>query len=266
MSHLVSVGWLYENRADKRMVVLDASLAHPQKSGTHCIPESRFFDLENTFSDKLSDLPNTMVAKDTFTIGTRKLGISTSSVIVVYDNKGIYSSPRVWWMFRSMGHQNVFVLDGGLPEWKRKGFAVSDKHSNPEFEGDFVPTPVEGMFCNGLAVLSAMSSSIIVDVRSRERFAGLVEETREGLRKGHIPSSVNLPFEHFIVDGKLRAMAQIRSLFGAEEHDSLIFSCGSGVTACIGALAAAEAGFKNVAVYDGSWSEWGKDSEDFPIA
>ncbi|RZJ71019.1 sulfurtransferase [Flavobacterium sp.] len=260
---LVSVEWLRKNSHDPKLVILDGSFGNPiEKSDSEnkIIPNAIFFDLDKTFSDTTSDLPHTMVSEQKFTDEVQKLGIDDDSKIVVYDNKGIYASPRVWWMFRSMGFENVCVLDGGLPEWERVGFDVSDGHKTPGSKGNFVPEFNPDFFADKVQVKKAIleNTSEIVDARHPNRFNGLEDEPRKGLRRGHIPSAKNLYFNDCLCDGKLKPTSELRQIFSKIDSEKpTIFSCGSGVTACITAFAAYICGFEKLSVYDGSWAEWG---------
>ena len=262
---LVSADWLNEHKNDPKLIILDASPATTASSnGTRypnlTIPNARFFDLKNVFSDNTSKFPNTFPSVEQFETGCRSLGIDRTSKIVVYDNLGIYTSPRVWWMFRTMGHQEVAVLNGGLTAWIAAGHDTSSHHLNVTTNGDFSANFNQ----NGLADIDFIEANLdrtdhlIVDARSRNRFLGIAKEPRAGLRSGHIPNSVNVPFESVLDHGKLKSKEELTAIFHASEidHRPLIFSCGSGITACIVLLAAHEVLPNETSVYDGSWTEW----------
>lgn len=262
---LVSADWLYSNLNDPKLIVLDASLANPVAKNTDdtidVIPNAVFFDLEQRFSDLDSDLPHTMVSESKFNQEARLLGIDHESTVVIYDNKGVYSSARVWWMFRSMGFENVFVLDGGLIEWKNCGFRTITQHRNAEKTGNFSGISKSGYFVSRSDVefLIAQKTAQVLDLRHPNRFNGLEDEPRKGLVRGNIPTSINMHFAEFTNGARMKSPGELTALLGDFPKDTnLIFSCGSGVTACIGALAATIAGYASVSVYDGSWSEWGK--------
>lgn len=267
---LVAVEWLHGNRNNPDLIILDASIKNPiakqeQQGEKGFIPDSVFFDLENNFSDLSSPLPHMMPTVEKFSTEARKLGINNKSIIVVYDDAGIYSSARVWWMFRSMGHEQVYVLNGGLPEWRNAGYEVSPGHKLPKGAGDFTARFNADYFSDKSAVLKAINDpdKRIIDARSAERFTGMADEPRPGLRKGHIPNSINIPFQSLLKDNKLLHSESVEKIFEktATKDKHLIFSCGSGVTACVDALAATVAGYPLISVYDGSWSEWGIPSE-----
>jgi thiosulfate/3-mercaptopyruvate sulfurtransferase len=208
-----------------------------------------------------------MPAAEFFTDEMQKLGINKDSAIVVYDSVGIYSSPRAWWMFRAMGHDQVTVLDGGLPAWIHAGFeTVTQLKKRPGQRGDFVSHPQPQAFVDSNDVLKALHDEDfrVLDARSSNRFHGLEEEPREGLRRGHMPNAINIPFANVLEGGVLKSRSSLRSIFDQYKNKKMIFSCGSGVTACILALAAEQAGYKDLSVYDGSWSEWGLASSNLP--
>ena len=276
-SPLVSVQWLANNLDAENIVILDASM---KPVGVTSNPDSveepsyikgaRRFDFDNEIRDKNTDLPHMMPSPEFFTEEMQKLGVDKDSAIVVYDRVGVYSSPRAWWMFRAMGHGQIAVLDGGLPAWKKAGFAIEEQPEKiAERRGNFVARPQSELFCDASHVLKALSDPryAVLDARSNGRFNGTEPEPRAGLRPGHIPNSINLPYAHIVVDGYVLPVTKLDSVFSKliKKEQKLIFSCGSGVTACITALAAELAGYSNIAVYDGSWSEWGLPSSGLPV-
>ncbi len=272
---LVSVNWLNQQFENPDIIILDASLTKPSSSSSDNstteiqISGSRFIDIDNKFSDRSSNLPHTMLSEKDFTREAQKLGINNSSTIIIYDNLGVYSSPRVWWMFRSMGHKNVAVLDGGLPEWVQAGFPTESKNISPTVKGDFLADYQTNFFKNTSDILDSINDSkyIVVDARSEGRFEGNEPEPRPGLCGGHIPNSINFHFEDALGDHKMLTKNELVRQFENREifNERLIFSCGSGLTACIVALAAQIIGQKDISVYDGSWSEWGRPGE-YPVA
>lgn len=261
---IVSVNWLQENINNPELIILDAVLDTPPHDLQ--IIGARTFDIKNKFSDTSTSLPNTLPKPEVFAAEARKIGINKHSKIVVYDTKGIYSSPRAWYLFKSMGHENVWVLDGGFPAWTKEGLATEKVGAKSFREGDFEAHFKSEMFKNKFQILHNVTSkeAIVIDARSSDRFNAEIEEPREGLRSGHIPNSVNLPFSQVIKDGHFLPKEELRHILPHQDQP-LYFSCGSGITACID-LIAYELISSNTpkAVYDGSWTEWGQD-HDLPI-
>lgn len=265
LSPLVAADWLGRRLGDPGLVVLDASVgAHRDAPGG--IPDARLFDIDGALSDHSSPLPHTMPGPDRFTEEMRRLGLDDDSTVVVYDAVGIYSSARAWWMLRAMGCDRVAVLDGGLPAWEAAGLPVESGRRTPTpRRGSFTARPRPGWFVGGDEVAAALNdpASAVLDARSRDRFSGDAPEPRPGLRGGHMPGAVNLPFGEVQVEGLMRPAAELAEILtgltGGRER--LVLSCGSGVTACVLALAATLAGYPESAVYDGSWSEWGMPSD-----
>jgi thiosulfate/3-mercaptopyruvate sulfurtransferase len=247
------------------LVILDATMnkVTDNNSGptTIQIPNARFFDIKSIFSDTSNPFPNAVPSEDHFTRETQKLGINKDSAIVVYDNKGIYSSARVWWLFRAFSHDNVAVLDGGMPEWLKWNYITEPKQNHKSQTGDFIAkfNPEYFKFFEDIKAGKDDKDTLILDARSSDRFYGRVTEPREGLRSGNIPNSRSLPYTELINENKLKDKNEMISIFNKFDTSKkeLIFSCGSGITACILALGAELAGLKEISVYDGSWTEYG---------
>jgi len=267
-SPLVSTDWLAEHLDAPDVRVADASWYLPQANrdakaeyaAAH-IPGAVFFDIDD-LSDETSALPHMLAPAPKFASRLRKLGLGDGNLIVVYDGAGIYSSPRAWWMLRSMGHRDVAVLDGGLPKWRREGRPVEDMLAHP-YPRHFTPRQNHALSRNlgqMLDVLRARSAQI-VDARSAPRFAGREQEPRPGVRPGHIPGSVNVPYTDLTgPEGTLKSGADLKSLFetrGVDLSKPIVTTCGSGITAATEMLALEVAGANDVALYDGSWAEWG---------
>lgn len=261
----MSVDWLADHLEAHNLVILDASLP---KAGMGedtltdlMIRNGRFMDLKNQWARKKAQFPNTMLSPGDFEEAARSLGINNNSAIVAYDQHGIYSSARAWYMFRAMGHENIAVLDGGLPAWESKGFPVEVKAAYTGREGDFKSKPRPGYFVDYKQVLAGLEDprSLVLDARASDRFFARVEEPRPGLRSGHIPNSFSLPFGDLQADGCMKDRDSLMAIFSerTSEDQTLVFSCGSGITACVLALGASLAERDKIAVYDGSWTEWG---------
>lgn len=274
LSPLVSTQWLADKMASPDVVVVNAWLppvgqpdVPPEYPQGH-IPGAVFFDV-NAISDKTSELPHMLPPAHVFSSMMRQMGIGDGQTIVVYDGVGLYSAARVWWMFRAMGVTQVFVLDGGLPKWKAEGRPIEDGAPAPRGERHFTARLNNGLVADLDKVAQALrSGQQVLDARSRGRFAGRDPEPRAGLRSGHMPGALNLPFTELMEDGRLKPADDLAAAFdaaGIDRSRPVITSCGSGVTAAILSLALAITGHDRSAVYDGSWTEWGG-REDMPLA
>ena len=273
---LVSTDWLAEHLGDPGLVVLDGSWHMPADGrdakaeyGAAHIPGAVFFDID-AISDHASPLPHMLPPPQDFATAVRRLGVDAGSTLVVYDSVGVFSAPRVWWSFRAMGHAKVFVLDGGLRKWVAEGHPVEAGWREPE-HGEFKAHPAADLLADAEAVRAALASGAaqVVDARSAMRFRGEAPEPRPGLRAGHMPGARNVPWSQVVAaDGTLAAPAQLMAAFesaGVDPAEAIITTCGSGISASILALALARLGRDDVAVYDGSWSEWGAQG-DTPVA
>ena len=256
---VVSAGWLATHLEQPRLVLLDASLT-PERHEIQ-LPRTRIFDFDKKICDRTSELPHMMPTPDLFQEEVRKLGINQDSVIVTYDRSGVYSSPRARLMFKAMGHDHIAVLDGGLPAWLKAGLPTQPVSPPPAVAGDFLAKSRPGIFCDADQVMAALLDKrhAVIDARSEKRFHGHESEPRPGLRGGHMPNALNLPFARVQTQGQMRPCQEIEEIFSSlvDRKQKLILTCGSGVTACILALAAELAGYTEITVYDGSWSEWG---------
>lgn len=251
-------------------VILDATwLAFRQLGESYAhfvtthIPGARFFDLEICRKQE-TDLPNMLPTPEFFADYVQGLGVNRDNTVILYDQVGVYSAPRVWWMFRYFGHDRVRVLDGGLPAFLRAG-GVGESGPEPMIErGNFDARPRFELLCSlaGMRERSQQANAAILDCRSPQRFRGTVTETRPGLKNGHIPHSKNWFYENLLAtDGMMLSPpalhAQLLALGIDPNRKDIALTCGSGITACIGALALARLGNFSAAVYDGSWAEWG---------
>lgn len=272
---LVTADWLIENLDDPDVIVLDASptsnianieIKHPDVQ----IVGARHFNLKDHFSDKDSDLPNMMPSADAFTKASKTIGINANSKIVIYDNLGVYSSPRAWWMLKVMGHETVAVLDGGLEAWIASGGETEIRSNRTYPQGDFVACLDVTAIKNSTQLLQNLTSKdfAVVDARSEGRFKAEIPEPRATSRSGCIPGSHNLPYQDLFQDGKFLPKQALKARFNQMNlgEGPLVFSCGSGLTACIVLLGATLVLDNELAIYDGSWSEWGDVDRAFPIA
>jgi thiosulfate/3-mercaptopyruvate sulfurtransferase len=271
---IVSTDWLSANINHPNLVILDATIPKvtaknsQQKGATIQIKGARFFDLKNKFRDLSNELPNTIPSADFFTQSAQELGICKDSMIVVYDKMGIYSSPRAWWLFRLMGHQQVAVLDGGFPAWQAAGLETEQTKPYTGERGDFEADFQADMVCFTEDIIQSIQreNELVLDARSHGRFTATEAEPRAGLRGGHIPNSESLPFSKIVQNGKFLSKEKLSELFDVSKNKNkqVMFSCGSGITACVLALGAEIAGLEDTKVYDGSWTEWAL-REDLPI-
>ena len=194
-----------------------------------------------------------------FATAARRLGVSSGSTVVVYDSVGLFSAPRVWWEFRAMGHEAIFVLDGGLPRWIEEGRLIETGWPAPE-HGDFKAHLRPDLIRDLETVSMALGTGgQVLDARPSARFIGETPEPRPGLRSGHMPGATSLPFPSMVEDGSLANASRLKEIMAANGIDPAkptIATCGSGVSAAVIALALARLG-NDAAIYDGSWSEWG---------
>ena len=265
---LVSTEWLAAHLSDPKVRVVDATYHLPTAKRdpraeyvAEHIPGAAFFDVDG-ISDPTVDLPHMIPKPADFAAAISALGIGNDHHVICYDSYGLMSAARAWWMFRLYGHDRVSVLDGGLPKWKREGRPVSNKPVAPAkstFTAQFRPDLVRSKA--DVKANLARKSAQVLDARSAGRFAGKDPEPRAGLRGGHIPDSCNLPYNQLVgSDSTVLPAAELRAKFagaGIDPARPVITSCGSGVTACVLLLGLHLIGADKVAVYDGSWSEWG---------
>jgi thiosulfate/3-mercaptopyruvate sulfurtransferase len=274
---LVDTAWLASHLDAPDLVILDGSLHLPtakrdpkaEYEAAH-IPGALFFDIDD-ISDETSSLPHMLPSTVKFASRMKKMGIGDGARIVVYDSEGLWSAARVWWMFRVMGHRDVAVLNGGLKKWRAEGRPLTEEPPRARTSRHFTPRLIAELVRDKddmLALLTTKSSQI-VDARAAARFEGTAPEPRAGLRSGHIPGSRSVPISSLLnADGTLKSDAELTALFaaaGVDPRAPIVATCGSGVTACAVALALAQIGHPNTAIYDGSWTEWGDANAGTPV-
>jgi thiosulfate/3-mercaptopyruvate sulfurtransferase len=268
MHDLVSTEWLAEALGAPDLMVFDATKYLPNepfdgmtKYREAHIPGARFFDID-VVADPDTSLPHMAPTAGRFARLMGDMGISNATRVVFYDQKGLQSSARGWWLMKLFGHEKAAVLDGGLPKWLAEGRATESGDAKPaapsSYTPDFRADLVRGI--GDVKRIIAEGGALILDARAKGRFDGTAPEPRPGLPSGHMPGAKSVPFNELLnADFTMKDAAALRARFaaaGADGSKPVVTSCGTGVTACILALGLKQAGLGDAAIYDGSWTEW----------
>ncbi len=266
--YFVTPQWLFEHHDDQDLVIVDVSAPMPtqdidyhQRYLERHIPGAHFFDLDE-IADKTTSLPHMLPSDTLFSETLTQLGISNNTTVILYDIGNLFSAPRGWWTFTTLGCHKVRILAGGLQAWIESGFPLEqgDVTSIPALT-PFVVKRHDQRCVNQQQVLNNITTKQrqIVDARSADRFYGRAPEPRPGLRGGHIPESKNVPWDLLVTNGQLKENAQLKQIFEQADVDlsqPIIVTCGSGMSAAILFLALAILGCQDIALYDGSWAQW----------
>jgi thiosulfate/3-mercaptopyruvate sulfurtransferase len=274
MNPLVTPTWLAARLEDPNTIILDATLppvgvTPPIDTRAHYlaqrIPGAIFFDIE-ALSDHSTPLPHMLPTAEAFSRSMSALGVADTATIVVYEQQGVFSAPRAWWMLRTMGAENVYLLDGGLRAWIDSGFPTDANHL-PTDPGPVRQAPAtfhaslqsEAVIDHSQLKDRLANHQQVLDARSAARFNGTAPEPRPGLSSGHMPGATNIPFTELITDGRLKPADELRQYFSTKNvdlHQPITTTCGSGVTAAVIALSLEVVGAQSVTLYDGSWAEY----------
>ncbi|WAH51892.1 3-mercaptopyruvate sulfurtransferase [Pseudescherichia vulneris] len=274
-SFFVAADWLIEHGDSPDVQIIDARMApvgqehrdmRAEYRAGH-LPGAVFFDIE-ALSDHTSPLPHMMPRPEAFAVAMRELGIGSDKHLVIYDEGDLFSAPRAWWMLKTFGVEQVSILAGGLAGWQRDELPLQQGDvtlPEAEFDAHFDADRVKRL--TDVLLISHEKTAQLVDARPAPRFNGEADEPRPGLKRGHIPGALNVPWGELVFEGELKTTDELSAVFarqGVDLNKPIVVSCGSGVTAAVVALALETLGVEGVKLYDGSWSEWGA-RDDLPV-
>lgn len=269
--NFVTPQWLFDHLDDPNLVILDVSAPMPtqaidyyQRYLEQHLPRAQFFD-QNDIADKTTSLPHMLPSDSLFADTLTTLGISQNSTVIVYDVGNLFAAPRAWWTFTTLGFTQVRILAGGLQGWKTAGFPVEQGKVNTYnvlTHSPFIVKRNAQRIADKQQLIANLTTKQrqVIDARSADRFYARAPEPRPGLHRGHIPASKNVPWDSLVINGQLKPKAELNALFeqaGVDISQPTIVSCGSGMTAAVLFLALTQLGCQDIALYDGSWAQWG---------
>ncbi|HHR5909698.1 TPA: 3-mercaptopyruvate sulfurtransferase [Providencia alcalifaciens] len=269
--YFVTPEWLNSHLSDSNLIVLDASTPPPtapydcyQSYLDEHIPHTQFFN-QDEIADKSSDLPHMLPSAATFSQAVGAMGINNQTQVIIYAQNNLFSSPRAWWTFRTLGCKHVKILAGGINAWKAAGFATQSGKITPPATQTFIADRQNANALNQQQMLEIATDGKIqiVDARAAARFLAQAPEPRPGLRMGHIPGSKNVPWDLLVENGEYKSPEQLKAIFAEHDvdiHAPTVTTCGSGMTAAVVLMALMLLGNSHVRLYDGSWAQWGQDN------
>ncbi|MGG4608627.1 3-mercaptopyruvate sulfurtransferase [Providencia sp. Me31A] len=269
--YFVTPAWLNSHLLDDNLIVLDASAPPPtapydcqQRYLEEHIPNAQFFN-QDEVANKTCDLPHMLPSAEEFSQAVSAMGIDNDTLVVIYSQNNLFSSPRAWWTFTTMGCKDVKILAGGIDAWKAAGFDTQSGEVTPVKNKYFNVSRQQHNALNKEQVLEIVHEGKIqiIDARAAPRFLAQAPEPRPGLRMGHIPGSKNVPWDLLVENGMFKSPEQLKAVFlqqGVDIEAPSMTTCGSGMTAAVVLMALLLLGNHNVRLYDGSWAEWGQDN------
>ncbi len=269
--YFVTPEWLNSHLSGSNIIVLDVSTPPPtapydcyQSYLDEHIPQAQFFN-QDEVADKSCDLPHMLPDAATFSQAVGAMGINNQTQVIIYAQNNLFSSPRAWWTFRTLGCKQVKILAGGINAWKAAGFATQSGKVTPPAAQTFIADRQDANALNQQQMLEVATEGKIqiIDARAAARFLAQAPEPRPGLRMGHIPGSKNVPWDLLVDNGEYKSPEQLKAIFAQQGVDitaPTVTTCGSGMTAAVVLLALVLLGNPHVRLYDGSWAQWGQDN------